>query len=176
MQGYLQFLVDSRAVYAALEAAVAADDDLASLRGTGLERVEALDRDITWVAASQTPPLAVPPVGEAGAAYAALLGRLAAAGDRPRFLNHFYNHYFAHSAGGRMIGKRVSAAVLGGVELEFYKWGGSGEKPMALLAQATEAIDSVAAGFTEAEQAACLDETAAAFAQGGALMRAITAT
>lgn len=35
-----------------------------------------------------------------------LLQRLAKE-DPPAFLCHFYNIYFAHSAGGRMIGKKV---------------------------------------------------------------------
>lgn len=37
---------------------------------------------------------------------------------------HFYNVYFAHSAGGRMIGKKVSSMCLDNAELEFYKWDG----------------------------------------------------
>lgn len=44
--------------------------------------------------------------------------------DPPAFLCHFYNIYFAHSAGGRMIGKKVSETVLDGAELQFYKYRG----------------------------------------------------
>ena len=39
-----------------------------------------------------------------------------------QFLCHYYNLYFAHTAGGRMIGKSVSNALLDGKELEFYKY------------------------------------------------------
>ena len=105
--GYLQFLVDSRAVYAALEDAVAANPVLKTLQATGLERVAALDADIEWVAGhAGGSTLAVPEVGPSGVEYAALLTELAQS-NIPRFMNHFYNHYFAHTAGGRMIGKKV---------------------------------------------------------------------
>ena len=38
------------------------------------------------------------------------------------FVCHFYNFYFAHTAGGRMIGKMMSDKLLGGRTLEFYQW------------------------------------------------------
>lgn len=44
--------------------------------------------------------------------------------DPPAFMCHFYNVYFAHSAGGRMIGKKVSSMCLDDAELHFYKWDG----------------------------------------------------
>lgn len=52
-----------------------------------------------------------------------LLQRLAKE-DPQAFLCHFYNIYFAHSAGGRMIGKKVSEMCLDGAELQFYKYEG----------------------------------------------------
>lgn len=39
----------------------------------------------------------------------------------PAFVCHFYNHYFAHTAGGRMIGKKMAAMLLDGHELHFYQ-------------------------------------------------------
>ena len=47
-----------------------------------------------------------------------------AANDPPAFICHFYNVYFAHSAGGRMIGKKVSSMCLDDAELNFYQWDG----------------------------------------------------
>ena len=44
--------------------------------------------------------------------------------DPPAFLCHFYNIYFAHSAGGRMIGKKVSEMCLDGAQLQFYQYNG----------------------------------------------------
>ena len=45
----------------------------------------------------------------------------------PAFVCHFYNQYFAHTAGGLMIGKKMSDALLDGRTLEFYKWGDAGD-------------------------------------------------
>ena len=39
----------------------------------------------------------------------------------PEFICHYYNFYFAHLAGGRMIGKQMSKMLLDGETLEFYK-------------------------------------------------------
>ena len=41
--------------------------------------------------------------------------------DPPAFLCHFYNIYFAHTAGGRMIGAKVASMILDSRELNFYK-------------------------------------------------------
>ena len=35
---------------------------------------------------------------------------------------HFYNTYFAHTAGGRMIGSKVSQMILDNKQLNFYKY------------------------------------------------------
>lgn len=43
--------------------------------------------------------------------------------DKPEvFICHFYNTYFAHTAGGRMIGAKVSSMVLDNKQLQFYKY------------------------------------------------------
>ena len=49
-----------------------------------------------------------------------LLQELATAAP-PAFLCHYYNIYFAHTAGGRMIGAKVASMILDGAELAFYK-------------------------------------------------------
>ena len=41
--------------------------------------------------------------------------------DPPAFLCHFYNIYFAHTAGGRMIGTKVASMILDSRQLNFYK-------------------------------------------------------
>jgi heme oxygenase len=45
-----------------------------------------------------------------GNTYAALLHKLGKE-DPPAFICHYYNFYFAHTAGGRMIGNKVGAAA-----------------------------------------------------------------
>lgn len=99
---YLRFLVDSQHVYQALEDIVNARDDLAVFRKTGLERTVPLEQDIAFVMAEYK--LSKPAVGKAGREYAELLRGIESV---PEFVCHFYNFYFAHTAGGRMIGKFV---------------------------------------------------------------------
>jgi hypothetical protein len=169
--GYLQFLVDSREVYRTFEEVVQENEDLALLRNTGLERVAALDKDIPWLASDPSlgEPLEVPVVGEAGTAYAVIIRELS--DDRPRLMNHFYNFYFAHTAGGRMIGKKLSEALLDGATLDFYQWPAAGEGEVKeLLAATADKIDGMAQTWSREERDRCLEETAPAFKYGGSLL------
>lgn len=113
---YLAFLVDSQHVYQALEDVVNAREELAAFRNTGLERVERLETDIAFLVNEYE--LERPSVGTAGIEYADMLRRIESI---PEFMCHYYNHYFAHTAGGRMIGKKMSALLLDKKTLEFYK-------------------------------------------------------
>ena len=97
---YLQFLVDSRHVYLKLEEIVNRTPEFATFRASGLERSEALTADIAWFAEQGVP---TPAVAQQGASYAELLESMASAGQYERFVCP-YNFYFAHTAGGRMIG------------------------------------------------------------------------
>ncbi|KAJ9534920.1 hypothetical protein QJQ45_029589 [Haematococcus lacustris] len=124
-QGYLKFLAESKVVYDALEA-VANDPaypEYAPLRNTGLERSQALAADLEWF--KQQYGLEVPPAGpdSPGAQYAAKVTALAKS-DPPAFICHYYNFYFAHTAGGRMIGNKVSEMLLDKHTLAFYQWSG----------------------------------------------------
>jgi heme oxygenase len=117
---YLRFLVDSLTVYETFDKIVASNPALASLQNTGLERSAALKEDIQWMVKTD-PTLTVPECGESGREYAKLLEKLAAE-SIPKFLCHYYNHYFAHTAGGRMIGKKVAEKILDNATLKFYEW------------------------------------------------------
>jgi heme oxygenase len=156
-------------VYEALEEAVAADERYAPFRATGLERAAPLRADIAWFAAEYglaPPPLA--PDGP-GATYAALVKELARA-DPPAFICHFYNTYFAHTAGGRMIGAKLSQALLGGRTLAFHSYDGD-FRP--LLDAVRAKIDDMAGAWSRPDKDRCLDETAASFRRSGALLRTI---
>jgi hypothetical protein len=123
IQNYIQFLVDSQHVYQALEDVVHNIDCdngnvLSSLRQTGLERVVRLESDIQFM--SETYGVDRPPVGQKGSSYATKI-RHEGSENLPRFICHFYNYYFAHTAGGRMIGKKMASLLLEGKTLEFYK-------------------------------------------------------
>lgn len=64
----------------------------------------------------------MPSVGRYGTEYAALLKQMSESPEKlPAFMCHYYNFYFAHTAGGRMIGKKMAAMLLDNHELEFYK-------------------------------------------------------
>ena len=171
---YLQFLVDSRHVYATLEELVTKYDALAQYRNSGLERAGPLEKDIAWF---KEQGFAEPPVGAQGTAYAALLRELACAGNVPYhwqvFTCHFYNFYFAHTAGGRMIGKMMSDKLLDGHKLEFYQWS-AGDVDKELLPGLRNKIDEQAATWTPEQKAACLKETANTFRYGGSLLQHIS--
>ncbi|KAG5185645.1 heme oxygenase-like protein [Tribonema minus] len=167
--GYLQFLVDSRAVYSTFDEVVGANDALAALRDTGLERTAALEKDIAWMLETY-PELATPPVSDNAAAYCAFLKDIAAK-SVPGFVCHFYNHYFAHTAGGIMIGKKVADLCLGGQKLAFYQWASD---VRALLDAVRVNIDAMADGWSREEKDECLDETARTFKYGGSLLGSIT--
>jgi len=120
---YLKFLVDSDAVYKVLEDIVNNNEELSMFRNTGIERTQQLEKDIDWMC--KTYDLQRPDVGHAGSMYAKeLKDMIKSSEDIPQFMCHYYNYYFAHLAGGRMIGKQMSKLLLDGETLEFYKVSG----------------------------------------------------
>jgi heme oxygenase (biliverdin-producing, ferredoxin) len=161
---YLAFLVDSQHVYRAFEDAVNSNDRLSVFRDTGLERVVPLEADIEFMVKEYG--IIRPAVGRAGLQYAELIRKLGAEGSIPEFICHYYNFYFAHTAGGRMIGKQMSALLLDKKVLEFYKWDGDLNE---IKARVKAAIEDAVAEWTQEEKGRCIDATAAAFKGGGGL-------
>lgn len=72
-------------------------------KGTGLERSEQLNKDLDWF---KEEGYIIPEPSKPGTAYSNYLQQLAEK-DPPAFICHFYNIYFAHTAGGRIIGRKV---------------------------------------------------------------------
>ncbi|KAG6503231.1 hypothetical protein ZIOFF_035542 [Zingiber officinale] len=105
IEGYLRFLVDSKIVYDTLETIIqkAAYPWYAEFRSTGLERSEKLAKDLKWF---KDQGHTIPEPSSPGVSYSQYLDELSQK-DPQAFICHFYNIYFAHSAGGRMIGKKV---------------------------------------------------------------------
>ena len=173
-EGYLKFLSESKKVYEALEEAVGSREEYAPFRNTGLERSEALAEDVRWFKEKYN--LEPKETGDdgPGGRYAAKLRELAAA-NPPAFICHFYNVYFAHTAGGRMIGVKMADMLLERHALEFYKYGRDGmdgdHRP--LLDRVRASLDAVAEGWTREEKDACLAETEESFKMSGALLRSI---
>ncbi len=93
-----------------------------------------------------------------------------AANDAPGFLCHWYNVYFAHTAGGRMIGTKVASMILDGASLTFYEWEGDLAAHMAAV---RDAINDVAEGWSREEKDRCLAETELSFKYSGELLRLI---
>lgn len=70
---------------------------------TGLERSESLARDLEWF---QENGHVIPKASRLGISYSNYVEELSET-DPQAFICHFFNIYFAHIAGGRMIEKMV---------------------------------------------------------------------
>ena len=172
---YLQFLVDSQCVYNAMETIVRLphlQPQLQVFHSTGLERVQPLEEDIKYM--METYQLIRPIIGQAGRAYEAFLMDLVSDSKNqsssvtiPRFICHYYNYYFAHTAGGRMIGKQMSALLLDKVTLKFYQWEQGDVNVLKTVVK--DNIENLAQTFTDEQKLACEEETANAFRYAGAI-------
>mmetsp|Transcript_20184 Transcript_20184/g.45740 ORF Transcript_20184/g.45740 Transcript_20184/m.45740 type:complete len:125 (+) Transcript_20184:789-1163(+) len=108
-----------------------------------------------------------PEVGAPGLNYAAELRRIVAS-SIPAFMCHYYNFYFAHTAGGRMIGKKMSNLLLKKKTLKFYEWDGNLNE---IKDAVKEQFENMASTWSREEKDQCVNETASAFRGGGALNR-----
>lgn len=163
---FMQFLVDSRAVYEFFENDLVANNPLfAPFRDTGLERVEALDKDIAYLSEELGVEASEP--SQAATGYVAYLRTLVA--ERPESaLCHWYNYYFAHSAGGRMIGRLMQQRLFDGREFRFYEWESDVK---TLLQPVRKTIDEVAADWSREVKDVCLKETGLAFGYSGTVLQ-----
>eukprot|EP00612_Vaucheria_litorea_P000965 CAMPEP_0171460894 /NCGR_PEP_ID=MMETSP0945-20130129/5579_1 /TAXON_ID=109269 /ORGANISM="Vaucheria litorea, Strain CCMP2940" /LENGTH=228 /DNA_ID=CAMNT_0011987171 /DNA_START=314 /DNA_END=1000 /DNA_ORIENTATION=- len=169
LTGYVQFLVDSRLIYSTLDEIVNSSDDLVKFRKTGLERVSALDFDLIWLAENYQ-NLSIPKPTSISVEYADYLREISQR-SVPRFICHFYNHYFAHTAGGMRIGLKVSEACLDNHTLQFYKYGDENMKE--LLEVTRKNIDSMALSWDREAKDECLDEIPMTFKYGSAITSSI---
>lgn len=157
---YLQFLVDSQRVYATFENLIRNDDDAAwrPFRDTGLERTRSLEEDIEFL--TREYGLERPVVGAYGSAYADEIRRWNEedGGGVPELTCHYYNWYFAHTAGGRMIGKTMSQLLLDGRTLAFYEWDDLNKIKTAVKND----IETMVSSWTREEKDRCVAQTEAA--------------
>lgn len=116
----MQYLVDSLHVYQTFDEIVRTTPSLYTLNNTGMERVDAIQKDIQWLLEFDS-TLYIPTVAEPGKTYSAYLKTLVLT-NYPGFICHFYNQYFAHTAGGMRIGLNIADKLLGGKKLHFYTW------------------------------------------------------
>ena len=158
------------------------DSVFARFQNTGLERSGPLAEDIKHLQAEFGLAPYEPAADGPGNSYAATLRELAE-NDPPAFVCHYYNVYFAHTAGGRMIGKMVSDKCLEGWSGAFYRYplaDGSEqtdeeekEHMKELLGGVKATIDDVAESWSREEKDHCLEETAKSFELSGKLLRCI---
>lgn len=168
-KGYLRFMEESKIVYDTFEEIVATNPMYESLRNNGLERGQPLAEDITYAINTWNLTPAEPSSDSVGSTYAETLKDLSKSSP-PAFICHYYNHYFAHTAGGRMIGKQVSEAALDGWMGKFYKWEGNVKSH---LDGVREKLNEMAKGWSEEEKQACLEETPVTFKMSGSLLKLI---
>ncbi|KAL1197926.1 Heme oxygenase 1 [Cardamine amara subsp. amara] len=168
VEGYLNFLVDSKLVYDTLERIIqdSTFPTYAEFKNTGLERADKLAKDLEWF---KEQGYEIPEATAPGLTYSQYLKDLAEK-DPQAFICHFYNIYFAHSAGGRMIGRKVAEIILDKKELEFYKWDGELSQ---LLQNVREKLNKVAEDWTREEKDHCLEETEKSFKHSGEILRLI---
>lgn len=168
-QDYLQFLIDSLMVYSTFDKIILDHAALHSLRQTGLERTEALQDDIEWLLKFD-PTLQRTEASSRGVAYVRFLHKIAAT-SIPRFICHFYNFYFAHTAGGRLIGAKMADLLLEKKQLKFYQWDGDVK---VMLDRTRRKIDEIALAWSLDDKRACLDETPSTFHYGEAILSVIS--
>ncbi|KAI3801854.1 hypothetical protein L1987_29971 [Smallanthus sonchifolius] len=168
IDGYLKFLVDSKLVYDTLDKILDKADfpEYAKFRNTGLERSGNLAKDLNWF---KEQGHLIPEPLSPGLDYSMYVEELSKK-DPQAFICHFYNTYFAHTAGGRMIGKKVATKILNGKELEFYKWDGDLSH---LLQNVREKLNRVAENWTTDEKNRCLQETERSFKFNGDILHLI---
>lgn len=168
-EGYFRFMEESKIVYDTFEDIVETNPLYESLRRNGLERGQPLAEDIQYAISTWGCTPSEPHSDSPGSQYAALLRDLSTSSP-PAFICHYYNYYFAHTAGGRMIGKQVSEAALDGWMGKFYSWEGNVKQHLDKVRQV---LNQMAKGWSEEEKQACLEETPATFKMSGILLKLI---
>lgn len=166
---FMQFLVDSMHVYSFFETELCGEhglhtDMFGKFGNTGLERCQALEEDIAYLEALG---VGKRQVGDAGKGYVEYLRRLIV--EKPEsVLCHWYNYYFAHSAGGRMIGKLMQDRLFGGRSFRFYEWEGDVKQH---LGNVRTVIDDTAKDWSRDLKDECLKETSLAFGYSGTVLQ-----
>lgn len=168
MEGFLNYLVDSKLVFNTVERIVDESSHVAYayFRKTGLERSEALEKDLEWL---RQQGFVIPEPSGPGISYAKYLGELSEK-SAPLFMCHFYNIYFSHIAGGQVIARQVSEMLLEGRELEFYKWEGDVAE---LIKDVREKLNMLGEHWCRDEKNRCLKEATKAFRFLGQIVRLI---
>ncbi|KAL5542950.1 hypothetical protein UlMin_010660 [Ulmus minor] len=135
------------------------------LKNTGLERSESLAKDLEWF---KKQGYAISEPSAPAVNFAEYLKELSEK-DPQAFIFHFYNIYFAHSAGHLyFLLFQVAEKILNGKGLEFYKWDGNLSQ---LLQNVREKLNKVVE--IREEKNHCLEEIEKSFKYSGGILRLI---
>ncbi|OSX76801.1 hypothetical protein BU14_0176s0043 [Porphyra umbilicalis] len=163
---FVQFLADSLHVYEYFEEDLMVADsphpEYARFANNGLERCAALKTDLAYLASLGNP---TPSPTSAATKYVDYLKTLESKPEA--VICHWYNYYFAHTAGGRMIGRMMQNLLFEGRELAFYMWE---EDVSDILNRVRGIIDEVAADWPRDVKDECLEETGLSFAYSGTVL------
>lgn len=167
-EDFMQFLVDSRCVYSYFENELTSPSSqhpiFSRFSNNGLERLSALHKDIAFL---NELGIETPPPSAAAMNYVNYLRNLES--DKPEsVLCHWYNYYFAHSAGGRMIGRLMQDRLFGGHSFAFYEWDTDVKQ---ILNKVRVVIDEVAQSWPRDVKDECLKETGLAFGYSGTVLQ-----
>lgn len=170
-ESYLRFLVESKAVYDVMESIVHTSNhpEYAAFRNTGLERAGSLKEDLAWFNQHLGMEIPAPQPNGPGISYGEKIAELAEK-DPQAFICHYYNFYFAHTAGGRMIGSKVAQMILDNQQLKFYQWDGD---VAVYLDEVRRKINELAESWSEEQKEHCLAETKASFQYSGKILESI---
>ncbi|GKB08399.1 heme oxygenase 1, chloroplastic-like protein [Tanacetum coccineum] len=171
IEGYLKFLVDSKLVYDTLEKIVDKADfpEYAEFRNTGLERSEALAKDLAWL---KEQGHSIPEPSQPGLDYSARLEIYLrdAATSFLFYLSLLRTPNFRSCSRWWSDDWEKAEKVLNGKELEFYKWDGDLSQ---LLQSVRDKLNKVAENWTREEKNHCLEETEKSFKHSGEILRLI---
>lgn len=168
-QDFMQFLIDSNHVYTYFETELVKSEEstpmFSRFDNTGLERLQSLNKDIDYLNIEFDVKITDPT--PAATKYVSYLKKLVI--DKPEsVLCHWYNYYFAHSAGGRMIGRLMQDRLFEGRKFAFYEWDSDVKE---ILNKVRTIIDDVAKDWPNDVKEECLKETSLAFGFSGTVLQ-----
>lgn len=167
-EDFMQFLVDSHCVYKFFETELAHPSTthpiFSRFVDNGLERLDALEKDMTYLNGMG---ISTPEPTAAATSYITYMRNLLE--NKPEsLLCHWYNYYFAHSAGGRMIGRLMQDRLFAGRSFAFYEWE---TDVKVILSKVRVIIDDVADAWPREVKDDCLKETGLAFGYSGTVLQ-----
>ncbi|KAK3134045.1 hypothetical protein QOZ80_6AG0544350 [Eleusine coracana subsp. coracana] len=165
VEGYISYLVDMKLVFGTLEAVVnrAAIPWYAELQNNGLERSEALKKDLEWFSQQG---YTIPQPAAPGIAYSSFLEEVSEK-DPQAFTCHFYNAYFGLAGGGRIIGRKVAEKILSNKEMDLYKLDNK------VLQEVRGKLNKVTSAWSREEKDNCLAEIEKSFVYSRSLRRCL---